>query len=118
MRISSDRLANGISVVTHQPSIISGTAFQPIPGTEFQPISGTGFQPISRTQFHPRPVCRTPSVGRSGWVLGFITLIFVCAYAPAQQSKENSEFKLAVGLFKDGMYDLASDQFKNFISAY
>lgn len=36
----------------------------------------------------------------------------------AQESKENPEFKLAVGLYKDGMFDLASEQFKNFIAAY
>src|SRR6266852_5860380 len=36
----------------------------------------------------------------------------------AQDSKENADFKLAVGLYNDKMYDLAADQFKNFISAY
>ncbi|MDI6765794.1 MAG: tetratricopeptide repeat protein [Bacteroidota bacterium] len=34
------------------------------------------------------------------------------------QEKENSEFKLAIGLYNDGMYDLAAEQFKNFINAY
>ncbi|MBI4548171.1 MAG: tetratricopeptide repeat protein [Ignavibacteriae bacterium] len=36
----------------------------------------------------------------------------------SQDSKENQEFKLAVGLYNDGMYDLAVEQFKNFINAY
>jgi TolA-binding protein len=34
------------------------------------------------------------------------------------QDKENAEFKLAVGLYNDGMYDLASEQLKSFINAY
>jgi len=67
---------------------------------------------------HQRPKPRSPSIRRIGWLLGLAALFFVCVSAHAQGSKENSEFKLAVGLFKDGMYDLASDQFKNFISAY
>lgn len=36
----------------------------------------------------------------------------------AQETKESSEFKLAVNLYNDNMYDLALDQFKNFINAY
>lgn len=36
----------------------------------------------------------------------------------AQDTKENSEFKLAVNLYNDGMYDLAVQQLKNFIDAY
>ncbi len=36
----------------------------------------------------------------------------------AQDSKENADFKLAVNLYNDRMYDLASQQFKQFISAY
>lgn len=34
------------------------------------------------------------------------------------QDKENSDFKLAVNLYSDGMYDLAVEQLKNFIAAY
>jgi TolA-binding protein len=36
----------------------------------------------------------------------------------AQDSRENSDFKLAVNLFNDRMYDLAAQQFKQFIAAY
>ncbi len=36
----------------------------------------------------------------------------------AQDTKENAEFKLAVNLYNSGMYDLAADQFNNFINAY
>src|SRR5258707_317853 len=36
----------------------------------------------------------------------------------AQDSRENADFKLAVGLYNDKMYDLAAEQFKNFVSAY
>lgn len=38
--------------------------------------------------------------------------------AEAQDTKENSEFKLAVNLYNDRMYELALDQFNNFIRAY
>ena len=34
------------------------------------------------------------------------------------QAQENSEFKLAVGLYNDGMFDLAAEQLKNFVAAY
>lgn len=51
-------------------------------------------------------------------LLGLFLLLIGCFDARSQEAKENSEFKLAVGLFKDGMYDLASEQFKNFIGAY
>src|SRR3989442_1065203 len=46
------------------------------------------------------------------------TILFVSMKAHAQDTKENAELKLAVGLYKDGMLDLALEQFKNFISAY
>lgn len=36
----------------------------------------------------------------------------------AQDTKENAEFKLAIGLYNDGMFDLAVSQLKNFIDAY
>jgi len=36
----------------------------------------------------------------------------------AQDTKENAEFKLALNLYNSGMYDLAADQFQNFINAY
>ena len=36
----------------------------------------------------------------------------------AQDSKENSDFKLAVGLYNDRMYDLALEQFRQFANFY
>ena len=69
-------------------------------------------------EFRLRPKPCRPGIRRVDWLFRLAALIFICTSAHAQGSKENSEFKLAVGLFKDGMYDLASDQFKNFISAY
>ena len=47
-----------------------------------------------------------------------IALLFQAVQVQAQESKENSEFKLAINLYKDGMYDLAIEQLKNFITAY
>ena len=46
------------------------------------------------------------------------SLLIALSFPLLAQEKENSEFKLAVGLYNDGMYDLASEQFKNFINAY
>lgn len=49
-------------------------------------------------------------------------LIALCSLLAALNShlsaQENSEFKLAVGLYNDGMYDLAAEQLKNFVAAY
>jgi TolA-binding protein len=36
----------------------------------------------------------------------------------AQDSKENADFKLAVNLYNDKMYDLALDQFRSFVNLY
>ncbi|MBI3365692.1 MAG: tetratricopeptide repeat protein [Ignavibacteriae bacterium] len=36
----------------------------------------------------------------------------------SQENKENADFKLAVGLYNDNMYDLAIEQLKNFINTY
>ena len=57
-----------------------------------------------------------------------IALIFVaCALAGlpqmhhcalAQNSRENAYFKLAINLYNDGLYDLAHEQLKQFISAF
>ncbi len=47
-----------------------------------------------------------------------LLLFMMCASLLAQDAKENAEFKLAVGLYNDRMYDLAVEQFKNFIAAY
>mgnify|MGYP000495343475 FL=1 len=47
-------------------------------------------------------------------VLIYITPLFLLI----GQEKENADFKLAVGLYNDGMYDLAAQQLKNFIETY
>jgi TolA-binding protein len=36
----------------------------------------------------------------------------------AQNSKENADFKLAINLYNDGLFDLALEQLKQFISSY
>jgi TolA-binding protein len=47
-------------------------------------------------------------------------LIGVLAAGPtaAQNSRENADFKLAINLYNDGLYDLASEQLRQFIAAY
>lgn len=46
------------------------------------------------------------------------TVLLVTGSLVAQDTKENAEFKLALNLYNSGMYDLAVDQFQNFINAY
>ncbi len=43
---------------------------------------------------------------------------FLFRPSSAQDSKENADFKLAVNLYNDKMYDLAIEQFRAFISLY
>jgi TolA-binding protein len=60
-----------------------------------------------------------PAVRQSSsirWVLFLLIAGPVCARA--QSDKENTDFKLAVNLYNDRMYDLAVEQFKNFVVAY
>src|SRR6185436_9633544 len=47
-------------------------------------------------------------------------VLFLASFGPvlAQDSRENGDFKLAVGLYNDGMYDLAVEQLKSFVAAY
>jgi TolA-binding protein len=47
-------------------------------------------------------------------------LVFVLSVVSvyAQDSKENAEFKLALNLYNDGMYELALEQLKQFVAAY
>ncbi len=48
-----------------------------------------------------------------------VAAIFLLPCAlPAQDSKENSDFRLAVSLYDDKMYDLALEQFKQFTNLY
>ena len=45
-------------------------------------------------------------------------VIVLAAPLPAQNSRENADFKLAINLYNDGLYDLASEQLRQFITAY
>ncbi|MEK6565664.1 MAG: tetratricopeptide repeat protein, partial [Bacteroidota bacterium] len=48
-----------------------------------------------------------------------IFLSFLClVQAFSQDTKENADFKLAVNLYNDKLYDLALEQFRQFISLY
>jgi TolA-binding protein len=51
-----------------------------------------------------------------------LTLVCVISFAVTagarQSSKENADFKLAINLFNDGLYDLAVEQLKQFINSY
>ncbi len=57
---------------------------------------------------------------RPFWAALVLALALLAAGTPlrAQSGKENAEYKLAFGLYNDGMYELAVDQLKNFIAAY
>ena len=55
---------------------------------------------------------------RKGVIVFFAAIVFLPYTLPAQDSKENSDFKLAVSLYNDKMYDLALEQFKQFINLY
>ena len=46
------------------------------------------------------------------------TVLCVLIPASAQETKENADFKLAVSLFNDKLYDLALEQFRQFVAAY
>ncbi len=48
-----------------------------------------------------------------------LALAIVCSsLSLAQDSKENADFKLAINLYNDGMYDLAAEQLRQFVAAY
>ncbi|MEX1137953.1 MAG: tetratricopeptide repeat protein [Bacteroidota bacterium] len=47
-----------------------------------------------------------------------LILFGFCFIGQAQNSKENADFKLAVSLFNDKLYDLALEQFHQFVTAY
>ena len=51
-------------------------------------------------------------------LLAFSLLLAGPGYTAAQNSKENADFKLAINLYNDGLYDLASEQLRQFIGAY
>ncbi len=45
-------------------------------------------------------------------------LVVLPVLAPGQDSKENGDFKLAINLFNDGLFDLAAEQLRQFVAAY
>jgi TolA-binding protein len=45
-------------------------------------------------------------------------LLLASPLLDAQNSKENADFKLAINLYNDGLYDLAAEQLKQFIAAF
>jgi TolA-binding protein len=49
-----------------------------------------------------------------------VCVLLVASASPlaAQNTKENADFKLAVNLFNDGLFDLAAEQLKQFIASY
>jgi TolA-binding protein len=51
-------------------------------------------------------------------LLAFPLLLAGPGTTVGQNSRENADFKLAINLFNDGLYDLASEQLRQFISAY
>jgi TolA-binding protein len=63
-----------------------------------------------------------PNLGRRSGAFPFALLwtlvVLCCGPLQAQDSKENADFKLAVNLYNDRMYDLASQQFRQYIAAY
>jgi TolA-binding protein len=47
-----------------------------------------------------------------------LSLTFPALPTTAQNTKENADFKLAINLYNDGLYDLAAEQLKQFIASY
>lgn len=47
-----------------------------------------------------------------------VLMTFLPIFVSAQDSKENADFKLAINLFNDGMYDLAAEQLRQYVSAF
>ncbi len=47
-----------------------------------------------------------------------LSLLFGAAVLHAQDTKQNADFKLAVNLFNDKLYDLSLEQFKQFVSNF
>lgn len=52
------------------------------------------------------------------YLLTLVACVSLNGLAVGQETKENAEFKLAVNLYNDGMYELALDQLTNFVNAY
>ncbi len=47
-----------------------------------------------------------------------VVLMCVCPLLSAQNSKENADFKLAINLYNDGLFDLAAEQLRQFVASY
>jgi len=53
------------------------------------------------------------------YFLAVVSVFVLCSdILPAQDSKENSDYKLAVSLYNDKLYDLAVEQFRQFVNLY
>lgn len=61
--------------------------------------------------YHSNPMARLR-------LLALAVLLITGGVALAQDSKENADFKLAVSLYKDKLYDLALEQFRQFVASY
>jgi TolA-binding protein len=48
----------------------------------------------------------------------FVLWVALVSPALGQNTKENADFKLAINLYNDGLYDLAAEQLRQFIAAY
>ncbi|MFN0156863.1 MAG: tetratricopeptide repeat protein [Bacteroidota bacterium] len=48
----------------------------------------------------------------------FVLLAIACHPLSAQNSKENADFKLAINLYNDKLFDLATEQLKQFVASY
>jgi TolA-binding protein len=55
---------------------------------------------------------------RVRFMLILLAILASAVPAHAQNSKENADFKLALNLYNDGLFDLAAEQFRQFVSAY
>jgi len=55
---------------------------------------------------------------KKGFLVILVLFVLLPSVLPAQDSKENSDFKLAVSLYNDKLYDLALEQFKQFTNLY
>ncbi len=51
-------------------------------------------------------------------IAAVLIILFFSPFLRAQDSRENAEFKMAIDLYKDGMYDLARDQLLAFVQKY
>jgi TolA-binding protein len=63
----------------------------------------------------PYPMARMTFRHTVALLLMAVTCVLV---APAQNTKENADFKLALNLYNDRLYDLAAEQLKQFIAGY